>query len=119
MLDAPARMSRIQSRQNTARTATSVPQCSATSKASPGSCHPNSQGTRMRCALEEIGKNSESPWTMPRTMAWTTDMKDVPYVPSCHDARYFSCSGVSLSIFTPIARSLRRAISRSMSAGTG
>jgi hypothetical protein len=69
MLCAPARMRRIQSRQNTTSTATSVPQWSATSNASPGSSHPNSQGTRMRCALEEMGRNSASPCTTPRTIA--------------------------------------------------
>src|SRR5436305_996996 len=74
-LEAPARMSRIQSRQNTTSTATRVPQCSATSKARPGSCHPSSQGKRIRCALEEMGRNSESPCTMPRTMACATDMR--------------------------------------------
>ena len=40
------------------------------------------------------------------------------YVPISHEARYFFCSGVSLSILIPIAFSLRRAISVSMSCGT-
>jgi len=41
------------------------------------------------------------------------------YVPISQDARYFFCSGVSLSICTPIPASLSRAISLSMVAGTG
>src|SRR5690606_31341578 len=52
-----------------------VPMWRATSKAlaresSPAkSSQPNSHGTIARCPDEEIGMNSESPWTMPRTMA--------------------------------------------------
>src|SRR3984893_4791000 len=65
----PALISRIQSFQNTSSTASSVPQCKATSKASPGSSQPNSQGTRMRCALLEMGRNSARPCTTPRTTA--------------------------------------------------
>ena len=60
-----AEISRIQSRQKTASTAASVPQCSATSNASPGSSHPIAHGKSVRCALEEIGRNSASPCTMP------------------------------------------------------
>src|ERR1041385_5135016 len=41
------------------------------------------------------------------------------YVPSDHDARYSSCSGVSLSIFTPMDSSLSRATFLSNSSGTG
>src|SRR3954467_6714163 len=82
----PAPMSLIQSRQKTMRTAKSVPQCSATSKARPGSSQPSTQGTRMRWALEEMGKNSARPWTMPRTMAWWIGMREVqlrPFLPRC------------------------------------
>src|SRR5438067_8165298 len=82
----PAPISLTQSRQNTMRTAKSVPQWSATSKARPGSSHPRTQGTRMRWALEEMGKNSASPWTMPRTMAWWIGMRGVqlrPFLPRC------------------------------------
>jgi carboxyl-terminal processing protease len=39
------------------------------------------------------------------------------YVPSSHEARYFCCSGERLSMRMPIASSLRRAISRSISCG--
>lgn len=41
------------------------------------------------------------------------------YVPISHDARYFFCSAVNVSIATPMPVSLSRAISLSMSAGTG
>ncbi len=40
-------------------------------------------------------------------------------VPSSQDARYFSCSAVSVSISTPIVASLSFAISSSISVGTG
>ena len=63
--NSPAEISRIQSFQKIASTAASVPQWSATSNASPGSSHPNSQGTNVRCALEEMGKNSARPCTTP------------------------------------------------------
>jgi hypothetical protein len=41
------------------------------------------------------------------------------YVPISQEERYFSCSGVSVSISTPMDASLRRAISLSISSGTG
>ena len=41
------------------------------------------------------------------------------YVPISHDARYFFCSFVNLSIGTPMPWSLRRAISWSIFLGTG
>ena len=34
-----------------------------------GSSQPSTWGTRMRCAEDEIGRNSVSPWTMPMTIA--------------------------------------------------
>ncbi len=40
------------------------------------------------------------------------------HVPMSHDARYFCCSGVSVSTSEPIAASLSRAISRSTASGT-
>src|SRR5437870_5141071 len=39
-------------------------------KATVGSFQPKTNGTRMRCPLDEIGRNSVSPCTMPRTSAW-------------------------------------------------
>lgn len=42
-----------------------------------------------------------------------------PYVPISHEARYFLCSGVNVSILAPIAASLRLAISRSIASGIG
>src|ERR1700687_5839278 len=65
----PAEMSRIQSFQKMIKTAASVPQCSATSKASPGSSQPKTQGMSVRWALDEMGRNSASPCTMPRMTA--------------------------------------------------
>ncbi len=62
-----------------ASTATSVPTCSATSNVlfnesfDVSSVHPNSSGRMIRCPLEEMGKNSENPCTIPRMMAWSTD----------------------------------------------
>ena len=53
-----------------------VPKCSATSKVfsvlvSPAkSFQLNSHGTISRWPLDEIGKNSVSPWVIPRTIAW-------------------------------------------------
>ena len=41
------------------------------------------------------------------------------YVPDSHDERYFFCSSVSVSMDMPMAWSLRRAISASISFGTG
>ena len=40
-------------------------------------------------------------------------------VPSSQDARYLACSSVSVSMSTPMVASFRRAISLSISAGTG
>src|SRR3954452_12422363 len=40
-------------------------------------------------------------------------------VPSSHEARYFACSSLSWSTETPIVSSFRRAISSSISTGTG
>src|SRR6266576_2782049 len=42
---------------------------------------------------------------------------DGAQVPISHDARYFCCSGVSVSMVTPMAASFRRAISASRSRG--
>ena len=50
-------------------TATSVPTWSATSNDNPGSCHPNTQGAKVRCAELLTGKNSDNPWRMPRINA--------------------------------------------------
>src|SRR5450631_2747217 len=39
-------------------------------KAAPPSGQSSKAGTRRRCAVEEMGRNSVIPWTRPRTMAW-------------------------------------------------
>ena len=57
--------------------AISVPMCSATSKAFSSdslpakSSHSKSHGTSSRWPDELMGRNSDSPWTMPSTMAWS------------------------------------------------
>lgn len=69
---------RVMSRQKYNNTANSVPICVMAVKAAPGSAAPgkNSPTTR-KWAEDEIGKNSVSPWTMPRMIAsiqftWST-----------------------------------------------
>ncbi len=39
------------------------------------SSQPRIRGTRMRCADDEMGRNSVSPWITPMTMAWTISSK--------------------------------------------
>ena len=46
-----------------------VPSWVTAVKAAPGSSQPAKAGTMRRCAVLEIGRNSVSPCTMPRTMA--------------------------------------------------
>ena len=50
-------------------TAASVPSWVTAVNAAPGSSQPSSAGTIRWCALEEIGRNSVSPCTIPKTMA--------------------------------------------------
>src|SRR5439155_11329953 len=50
-------------------TATKVPKCNATSKASPGSGQRNSHGANARCAELLTGRNSDSPCRTPSTSA--------------------------------------------------
>src|SRR6266498_809042 len=50
-------------------TALSVPICVTAVNAAPGSDHPEIAATMRRWALLEIGRNSVSPWTIPRTTA--------------------------------------------------
>ena len=71
----PAGISWDRSRQKYTTAAMNVPACRATSKVLlrslklSSSCQLNSQGTRIRWPLDEIGKNSDRPWVMPSTMA--------------------------------------------------
>ena len=60
-----------------------------------------------------------SPWKGCLEGAETRDRTRPAYVPISHDARYFFCSFVSISIFIPMPASLRRAISLSITGGTG
>ena len=57
------------SRAKNTSTAASVPSCSTAVKAAPGSGHPRSAGTRRRCAVEEMGRNSVIPCTAPSRAA--------------------------------------------------
>ena len=83
------------------RPPTKVPRCRATSNvrlksalAAPvSSSHPNSQGTRMRCPLDEMGRNSDSPWTMPSTMACRTGMDSGEAALSTTGRRYTDAAG--------------------------
>jgi hypothetical protein len=50
-------------------TASSVPIWMTAVNAAPGSPQPNISGRIRRCALLEIGRNSVSPWIVPRTTA--------------------------------------------------
>ena len=54
---------------STGATAAIVPSWMTAVKAAPGSSQPAKAGTIRRCAVLEIGRNSVSPWTIPRTIA--------------------------------------------------
>ncbi|GHB94501.1 hypothetical protein GCM10010348_12560 [Streptomyces anthocyanicus] len=56
-------------------TAASVPICVIAVKAAPGSCQPENAAVSRRCALEDTGRNSVSPWTSPRTRDSNQDME--------------------------------------------
>ena len=51
-------------------TAAIVPSCTTAVKAAPGSSQPKNAGMMRRWAVDEIGRNSVRPWTIPRTIAW-------------------------------------------------
>src|ERR1041385_5508106 len=51
-------------------TAASVPSWQTAENAAPGSSQPSNAGTMRRCALDEIGRNSVSPCTIPRMIDW-------------------------------------------------
>src|SRR3954464_4703731 len=61
-------------------TATVVPSCMIAGTAAPGSDQPANAGTIRRWPVDEIGKNSVSPWTMPRTIASNQDKTAEPYL---------------------------------------
>jgi hypothetical protein len=56
------------------RTASIVPNCVTAVNAAPGSSQPMRAGTMRRCPDDEMGRNSVSPCTRPRTMAWKASM---------------------------------------------
>jgi hypothetical protein len=55
-----------------------VPSCVTAVNAAPGSSHPMNAGTMRKCAVLETGRNSVSPWTIPRTMASRSDTAAQP-----------------------------------------
>src|SRR3954453_9432363 len=59
-------------------TATVVPSWITAVNAEPGSSQPTNAGTMRRCPVLEIGRNSVSPCTMPRTIASKGDMSAAP-----------------------------------------
>src|SRR5918998_2682389 len=65
-----ARAMRTRSSRKYRTTAAIVPSWMTAVNAAPGSSQPAKAGTIRRWPLLEIGKNSVSPWTRPRTMAW-------------------------------------------------
>src|SRR5215213_11458551 len=83
-------------------TAARVPMCSATSKAFctlslSKSFQPNNQGTMIKCPDEEIGRNSDRPWTRPSTMAWRMGMGGAPPGSGAgHDARPPRAGGIEV-----------------------
>ena len=50
-----------------------VPSCVTAVNAAPGSSQPANAGTMRRWAVLEMGRNSVSPCTIPRTMASRSD----------------------------------------------
>ena len=108
--------------------ATSVAEASSTSTASSGSRRWSSSTTRGGGPSSSRAiRSGASPSVMAETATsgvrartWPLQTSSVrAQVPSSQLARYFACSSVSRSMSTPIVASLRRAISASMSAGTG
>ena len=70
-----ARAIRHRSSRKYRSTAAIVPSWITAVNAAPGSSQPKKAGTIRRCPLLEMGRNSVSPWTMPRTMAWKASMR--------------------------------------------
>ena len=55
-----------------------VPSWVTAVNAAPGSSQPRKAGTMRRCAVLEMGRNSVSPCTMPRTIDWKIDTAAEP-----------------------------------------
>ncbi len=64
-------------------TAVIVPSWVTAVKAAPGSSQPRKAGTMRRWAVLEIGRNSVSPCTIPRTMSSSHDTAEQPSGVSC------------------------------------
>src|SRR5919106_6227008 len=63
-------------------TARSVPRWRSTSKVRDGLSQPRTAGTTTRCPLEEMGRNSVSPWSRPRKISWNMKSASVVTRPS-------------------------------------
>jgi len=72
-----------------------------------------------RYTRERVVPAFEDPGAAPGPVGEDQPGRRLGYVPSSQDARYFACSSESSSIAMPIVASLRRAISLSISSGTG
>ena len=70
-----ARAMRTRSARKYRTTAAIVPSWITAVNAAPGSSQPTIAGTIRRWPLLEIGRNSVSPWTIPRTTAWKTSKR--------------------------------------------
>src|SRR3954449_9904858 len=79
------------------RTAAIVPSWMIAVNAAPGSSQPAKAGTMRRWPVLEIGRNSVSPWTMPRTMAWKLDK------PSSLGAAFSHQSGIHIGMRDDVA----------------
>ena len=73
-LSSHARAIRMRSARKYRSTAAIVPSCVTAVNAAPGSSQPRNAGTMRRCPVLEIGRNSVSPWTIPRTIASSSDI---------------------------------------------
>src|SRR5215467_10118485 len=71
----PHNTSFSQSLKKYSTTASSVPACSATSNAKPGSGQCSSHGNKIRCAVLLTGKNSVNACTSARIIAWMSDIR--------------------------------------------
>src|SRR3989304_10345685 len=71
------------------------------------------------CAFEEEGRRKQEETAVAASSLFLLPPSRLtPYAPSSHEVRYFRCSSVSSSIPMPMAESLSRATSWSISLGT-
>ena len=79
---------------------------------------PSRKGRRCKARPSQLRRLKHSAGLRVR-LAADAPLSSADYVPSCHEERYRFWFGVSLSICEPHDASLSRAISLSMSVGTG